>query len=346
MINETQNMSKIIMDTHMHSKASDGMWRPSEVVEQAKLRGLETIALTDHDCIFGVEEAVAKGKELGIKVIPGIEIDASYHSGEYAVKDLELLGLGIETSAMKEFTEKLSERRMGAIKNYVKKFNEYISSQDFEGKNMNMRYPLKNLRAVTAQELIDKKSKANNYINPTPFLAKHDFINYVLENFCASNENEKKALVEDRACGDAFWEDYRFLFTREGRKPSFYEAIDAVKKAGGTAVIAHPGRSKGYKNGMIKEWEMPEEQWFSENTDKLTPFKFIKDLKEHGLDGVEIYFYSGSDKPHASQESLINNFFRKMAGKLGLITTYGSDCHGPTGDGPRMGKFGSDKLYL
>ena len=50
---------------------------------------------------------------------------------------------------------------------------------------------------------------------------------------------------------------------------------------------------------MVKEWQRPEHEWFKA-TRELTPYVFLKDLKEHGLGGVEQYNYSGSDKPHAA----------------------------------------------
>ena len=63
-----------IVDLHTHSTASDGQYAPEEVVRQAKERGLEVLALTDHDTLDGVEEAVRAGERLGLKVLRGIEI--------------------------------------------------------------------------------------------------------------------------------------------------------------------------------------------------------------------------------------------------------------------------------
>jgi predicted metal-dependent phosphoesterase TrpH len=69
------------VDLHVHSAASDGSLSPSEVVATAKALGLRAIALTDHDTIDGLEEALAAGAELGLEVIPGIEISADHDSG-------------------------------------------------------------------------------------------------------------------------------------------------------------------------------------------------------------------------------------------------------------------------
>jgi len=68
-------------DLHLHTYHSDGTQSPRQVVEWAKEKGLTTIAITDHDGVDGIEEALAAGKELGIKVIPGIEISAQTSDG-------------------------------------------------------------------------------------------------------------------------------------------------------------------------------------------------------------------------------------------------------------------------
>ena len=51
-------------DFHLHTTASDGSLTPSQVVEWAKRTGLEVIAITDHDSVSGLDEAIKRGKEL------------------------------------------------------------------------------------------------------------------------------------------------------------------------------------------------------------------------------------------------------------------------------------------
>ena len=53
------------IDLHVHSTASDGSFSPSEVVELAKNAGLSTFALTDHDTIDGVAEAITHAQQIG-----------------------------------------------------------------------------------------------------------------------------------------------------------------------------------------------------------------------------------------------------------------------------------------
>ena len=68
-------------DIHLHTTVSDGGLSPTEVVERAAARGVRTIAITDHDTISGVAEAVAAGERLGVKVVPGTEISVKGPSG-------------------------------------------------------------------------------------------------------------------------------------------------------------------------------------------------------------------------------------------------------------------------
>src|SRR4030042_4192023 len=80
------------VDLHLHTTASDGVKSPSEIVRYAKEKGLQAIAITDHDTIEGLEEAMAEGEKIGFEVIPGIEISAAHSPGS-----MHLLGFFIDT---------------------------------------------------------------------------------------------------------------------------------------------------------------------------------------------------------------------------------------------------------
>ena len=75
-----------LIDLHVHSNASDGTLAPAELVKLAYESGLSAMALTDHDSVLGVEEALNTG--LPIEVIPGIELSAGYKD-----RDIHILGL-------------------------------------------------------------------------------------------------------------------------------------------------------------------------------------------------------------------------------------------------------------
>ena len=64
----------MVGDLHCHTTLSDGSMALPDVIAYAKQRGLTHLAITDHDTMAGVEQAVALGKQYGVQVIPGVEI--------------------------------------------------------------------------------------------------------------------------------------------------------------------------------------------------------------------------------------------------------------------------------
>ena len=67
-----------MIDLHAHTTASDGTDTPAELVQRAHNAGLSAVAVTDHDTLDGVPEALAEGERLGITVVPGTEISLDY----------------------------------------------------------------------------------------------------------------------------------------------------------------------------------------------------------------------------------------------------------------------------
>lgn len=66
-------------DFHIHSTASDGNCTPGEIVVLAQKRGVDIIALTDHNTTAGLNEAIKYGNDIGVKVIPGVELSTKYN---------------------------------------------------------------------------------------------------------------------------------------------------------------------------------------------------------------------------------------------------------------------------
>ena len=82
-------------DLHTHSTASDGILTPSVLVARAHQAGLRTLALTDHDTLDGLGAAQAAAAELGLNLIPGVEISVNW--GE---RTIHILGLRVNPSAL------------------------------------------------------------------------------------------------------------------------------------------------------------------------------------------------------------------------------------------------------
>jgi len=84
------NIRAIIADLHNHSTASDGEYTPAQLVSTAHGLGLKAIALTDHDTIAGVDEAKAAGHQIGLLVVPGVEVTLRFQR-PFFVGSLHLL---------------------------------------------------------------------------------------------------------------------------------------------------------------------------------------------------------------------------------------------------------------
>ncbi len=107
------------IDLQVHSNASDGRHSPSEVVAMAKERGVQVISLTDHDTVAGLPEAIKAGQELGVKVIPGIEISAEEHG-------IHLLGYGLDykNAELLVLLEEAKQNRLAGAKKMAKNLKQ------------------------------------------------------------------------------------------------------------------------------------------------------------------------------------------------------------------------------
>ncbi len=82
------------IDLHTHSTCSDGALTPILLVERAAAAGVEVLALTDHDTVAGLEEAAACAAKLPLRLIPGVEISASWRA-----QSIHVLGLWVDPTA-------------------------------------------------------------------------------------------------------------------------------------------------------------------------------------------------------------------------------------------------------
>lgn len=78
-----------LIDLHTHSNASDGTYTPKELIAYALEKELRAIALTDHDTMDGIEEAMEAAEGTLLEVIPGIELSTTWWG-----KDVHIVGLG------------------------------------------------------------------------------------------------------------------------------------------------------------------------------------------------------------------------------------------------------------
>src|SRR6266446_3418494 len=96
------------IDLHAHSSRSDGTLAPAEVVALASERGLDGLALTDHDTFAGLAEAREAAEAAGLEFVPGIEFSAEYDGAS-----LHILGYWVDpaNAPVNDELKRLSDTR-------------------------------------------------------------------------------------------------------------------------------------------------------------------------------------------------------------------------------------------
>lgn len=183
----------MLADLHMHSYYSDGTMSPREIVEDAKKRNVQLIAITDHNVLDSYTELKEAAEEFGINVIRGVEIDARFedivvHILAYNFDDNEklfnlvhkakneLLETSIELiKRMENDYENISsedyeaydyDRRKGGWKGIHYLFDRGITSELFEGVKYYGQYKCGHeyFDYPTVEEVIDAVHEANGYV--------------------------------------------------------------------------------------------------------------------------------------------------------------------------------------
>lgn len=107
-------------DFHIHSTFSDGKCTPREIVTLSRKRNVDIIALTDHNSTLGLDEAISAGNELGVRVIPGVELSTKHNSSR-----VHVLGYfkddSFKNELLIEILKAVKNRNISHIKSLLKK---------------------------------------------------------------------------------------------------------------------------------------------------------------------------------------------------------------------------------
>lgn len=119
-----------LIDLHVHSNASDGSCSPKELVLEAERIGLTAMALTDHDTVSGVDEALMAAEPLNVEVIPGIELSCIWKE-----KEIHILGLFLDhhSEDLLAFLKAARNRRLSRNQEMLDALNRdgfYVSLED------------------------------------------------------------------------------------------------------------------------------------------------------------------------------------------------------------------------
>ena len=107
-------MSIYPVDLHTHTTASDGKLSPTEMVALAARQNMHAIAITDHDTVAGVDEAITAGKMENMVIVPAVEL-STRHEAEKAFIGIHILGYFInhQHPSLQKMMEKVQQGPLG-----------------------------------------------------------------------------------------------------------------------------------------------------------------------------------------------------------------------------------------
>jgi 3',5'-nucleoside bisphosphate phosphatase len=202
-------------DLHLHTVYSDGALTAETLLQEAKLAGLTTVSITDHDNTGAIDEAIAAGERLGIDVIPGVEL-----STNVGPLEVHLLGYFFDHRNRKfqDYLAMFRTERLKRAERIVEKLND-------------MKIPL-SLQAVLRQA-------------GTGSVGRPHIASALVEEGLTGSYHE--AFLKYIGFGrPAYQEKYQI---------SPRDAIGLISDAGGLSFIAHPGNAieESILLGLIKE---------------------------------------------------------------------------------------------
>ena len=201
-------MSRI--DLHLHTTHSDGSFSTRDVMAFAKQAGVTALAITDHDIVEGIAEATAIGAELGIEVVPGVEI-----SSRLGESELHILGYFLN------WTDPLLAQRLSTLRDSRHTRNPKIVQRLNE---LGIPITYEEVRALAGTESVGRPHIAR-------LLMEKKFVTSAKEAFDRYLANGRPAFVD-----------------RELPEPA--EAVRWIREAGGVPVLAHPTWVRTYADGF------------------------------------------------------------------------------------------------
>lgn len=217
-------------DLHVHSSASDGTLSPSDLVALALRRGLRVLAITDHDSVEGVPEALAAAEDTDLILIPALELSAVENG-----RDVHVLGYFVRHHDQ-ELAAALDKMRGARLKR-AETMVDLLARAGFA------------LDLETVLELSDGGSVGRSH---------------VARALVAGGHAETVRDAFERLIG----RDRPFYVAKDATSAA--EAIGIIRSAGGVAVVAHPGvnRLDDLVPGMLRSGLGGIEAYHADHTDE------------------------------------------------------------------------------
>ena len=252
------------IDLHTHSLCSDGAQTPADVVRTAKEAGLSAIALSDHDCISGVQEAIDTGNALGVEVIPAVELSAQSDT------ELHILGYFVDIH-----NKKLQDTMAYALQVRDERQEETCRKLNEQG------------FAITMEE-------AREEAHGNPVLCRAHFAQIMVRKGYAESVKDAFARYLSVGC-------YAYSNRQALTGP---EAVSLIREAGGIAVAAHlhlikkPDEElRQYLKALIPYGLDGVEGYYTDYTPDMEQ-RYQAMAKELGLVISGGTDYHGANKPH------------------------------------------------
>ncbi|MGB9429575.1 MAG: PHP domain-containing protein [Gammaproteobacteria bacterium] len=191
-----------MIDLHLHSRASDGSLTPTQLVQLAAARGVRLMALTDHDCVGGLEEARVEATVSGIRFINGVELSVTW-------EHITLHVIGLNIDAMNSVLTAGLERLRAARVVRAREIGKRLAARGIENTYAGVR------------ELADSDNVTRNHF--AQWLATHGHTKTTQDAFRRFLTRGKPGYVSTQ------WS-------------SIEESVNWIHAAGGRAVLAHPLR--------------------------------------------------------------------------------------------------------
>ncbi len=201
-------------DLQSHSTQSDGVLEPADVVARAAEAGVELLALSDHDTVAGVAEAIAAGQQHGVKVVPAVEISA-VDDGAAAPIELHVLGYCIDHTGPA----------------MASRLEDFLA--DREARTLRMRDALRDVGFDLDEAEIQERIAAGKPIG-RPHLA-----GAVLRPPANAQRLAEEGIDDVGSLIRGYLIEGKPAF-RLRQTPTVEEAVQAIHDAGGVAVWAHP----------------------------------------------------------------------------------------------------------
>ena len=191
---------RYLCDLHLHTTASDGQYTPTQLVQMAKARGLDVLAITDHDTMDGLRETTQASEQCGLRVIPGIELSAK----EYPTFHILGYGFSSDAPALQNLCHRMKARRDERSQRLL---------AFLRGKGIELS--LSEVTEISGGDIIGRPHFAQAMVRR----------GYVSTN---------------REAFDRYLDTEEYHEKVECGKPSAQECIQAIKASGGKVSLAHP----------------------------------------------------------------------------------------------------------